>query len=87
MRTKILSFNIPAWAVCPLENSDGTGLNPEDLEAIERFESELEEHRARLHASSYCFSWPSEECPHFCSAPAFGLPADCYATDVVFFLN
>jgi len=50
-------FKIPSWAVCPLKYGDYSGLNDEDIAAIERFVSDLPRDKS---GSCGHFSWGDE---------------------------
>ena len=68
---------VPFYSVCYLVNADPTGLEDEDIEAIDKCVDMMYEEGYDMTV----FDFQDEE-PHFTSRPAFGLACDCYETKI-----
>ena len=68
---------VPSYAVCYLVNADSTGLEDEDIEAIDGWVDMMLEEGYDMTVFDFM-----EEEPHFTSRPAFGLACDCYETKI-----
>lgn len=76
-KTELLNtYQIPTYAICPLENGDFSGnLTEEDIHNIKVFEEKI----SNMCPNGYILNWDEEgfDSPSFTFYPEFGLAMDC----------
>ena len=60
MRTEIYNYIVPNWAICALEYGDLSGLNDDEVIALDNFSAELN----KIPCKHYHISWSDDE-PYF----------------------
>ena len=74
-------YNVPTYALPYLINADPSGLNDEEIEAIDQWCAGL-----AVEGLSFTINCvDSQAAPYFSSCPAFGLPAECQRVAVKYF--
>ena len=74
-----IEFDIPEWAVCPIEYRDYSGINEEDERTLQNWMQSLKRDNATW---DIVFTSDTNE---FNSHPAFGLPCATVRARVVYF--
>ena len=72
--------DIPAYALSYLVNGDDSGLEEEDIEAIDNFMEQF--HREADEIKGYIVIDVISKDPFFTHNPAFGLACDCYECNI-----
>lgn len=74
-------YNVPAYALPYLINADASGLDDEEIAAIDEWYAGLE-----VEGLSFTLDCvDSQAAPYFSNCPAFGLPAECERVAVTYF--
>lgn len=83
---KLDNCKIPEWAMCPIFNSDYSGLEGNDITFLDSWLAWIEKDMKNLGAKSYCIVQDNDyQEGYFDSNPEFGLPCNVYDCTVLYF--